>query len=67
MISYDTQLMNLARKFSEIATSFRNDLAHKKFDDAENCQLQLEDSIRSLELAFDQRKLVIKEFKIKNV
>ena len=64
MLGYDTQLVDLARKFGEMATSFRTDLTHSKFDDARNKQLLLDDSIGSLELAFDQRKSVIDGVKV---
>jgi DNA-binding ferritin-like protein len=67
MVKYDTQLVDLSRKISEIAKSFRSNLTQNKFDDAHDSQLQLDDSIRSLELAFDQRKLAIKGIKIKDV
>ena len=67
MVDYDTQLVDLSKKLSEMTASFRSNLTQNKFDDARNSQLELDDSIRSLELAFDQRKLVIKGIKIKDV
>ena len=64
MVDCDTQLVDLSRKLSEIATAFRSNLTQNKLDDARISQLGLDDSIRNLELAFDQRKLVIKGVKI---
>ncbi len=64
MLSYDTQLMDLARKVSELTTSLRTSLAENKPDDARNAELQLDGAIGSLELAFDQRKSVIEGVKV---
>src|SRR5208337_1120946 len=64
MLAYDTQLVDLARKFSEMTTLFRNNLTQNKFDDARNSQLQLDGGIGGLELAFDQRKSVIDGVKV---
>jgi hypothetical protein len=64
MLAYDTQLVDSARKFSEMVTSFRSNLTQNKFDDARNSQLQLDGAIGSLELAFDQRKSVIEGVKV---
>ena len=64
MLGYDSQLMDLARKASEMTTSLRNNLTQNKFDDAHNDQLQLDGSIGSLELAFDQRKSIIEGVKV---
>ena len=64
MLAYDTQLVDLARKFSEMTALFRNSLMQNKFDDTRNSQLQLDSSIGSLELAFDQRKSVIEGVKV---
>ncbi len=64
MLGYDTQLMDLARKVSELTTSLRTSLAENKSDDARNAELQLDGAIGSLELAFDQRKSVIEGVKV---
>jgi len=64
MLAYDTQLVDLAKKFSELTTSFRSNLTQNKFDDARACQQQLDDSLGSLELAFDQRKSVVEGVKV---
>ena len=64
MLSYDSQLMDSARKVSDLTTSLRSNLTQSKFDDARNAQLQIDDSIGSLELAFDQRKSVIEGVKV---
>ncbi len=64
MLAYDTQLVDLARKFSDMTTLFRNNLTQNKFDDARNAQLQLDSGIGGLELTFDQRKSVIEGVKV---
>jgi hypothetical protein len=64
MLAYDTQLVDSARKFSQMATLFRSNLTQNKFDDARNSQLQLDSAIAGLELAFDQRNTVIEGVKV---
>ena len=64
MLAYDTQLVDLARKFSELTKSFRSNLTQNKFDDARTSQQQLDGSLGSLELAFDQRKSVVEGVKV---
>lgn len=64
MLTYDTQLVDLTRKFSEMATSFRSNLTQNKFDDARTSQQQLDGSVGGLELAFDQRKSVVEGVKV---
>jgi len=64
MLGYDTQLMDLAKKLSEMTTSFRSNLTQNKLEDARNAQLQLDGSLGSLELAFDQRKSIIEGVKV---
>jgi len=64
MLGCDTQLMDLAKKLSEMTTSFRSNLTQNKLEDARNAQLQLDGSLGSLELAFDQRKSIIEGVKV---
>lgn len=64
MLGYDTQLMDLVRKLSEMTASLRTNLTQNKMDDARNAQLQLDGAISSLELAFDQRKSIIEGVKV---
>jgi hypothetical protein len=64
MLGYDSQLMDLVKKMSEMTTLLRNNLTQSKFDDARNVQLQVDSSINSLELAFDQRKSIIEGVKV---
>jgi hypothetical protein len=64
MLGYDSQLMDLARKNSDMTTALRGDLTQNKLDGARNAELQLDGSISSLELAFDQRKSVIEGIKV---
>lgn len=64
MLSYDTQLMDLARKFSTSAASFKNDLSQNKLDTARTAQQDLNNSLSGLESAFDMRKSVIEGVKV---
>jgi hypothetical protein len=64
MVGFDTQLMDLARKFAEMTTSLRAELTQNKLENAQNMQLQLDGSISSLELTFDQRKSIIEGVKV---
>jgi hypothetical protein len=64
MLGYDTQLMDLARKLSEMITSFRDDLTQNRLENGRNAELQLDGSLSSLELAFDQRKSIIEGVKV---
>jgi len=64
MLGFDTQLMDLARKFAEMTTSLRAELTQNKLENAQNMQLQLDGSISSLELTFDQRKSIIEGVKV---
>jgi DNA repair ATPase RecN len=64
MLAYDTQLMDLVRKFSDTVTSFRNDLSQSKLENARSSQQELESAIANLEMVFDQRKSVIEGVKV---
>jgi hypothetical protein len=64
MLSYDTELMNSARKLSEATASLRSSLTQNKLDGARSAQLQLDSAIDSLELAFDQRKSIVEGVKV---
>lgn len=64
MVSYDTQLMDLARKFSTTTSSFKSDLNQNKLDSARTMQQNLDSSLSSLESAFDGRKSVIEGVKV---
>ncbi len=64
MLAYDTQLMDSVRKIGELTTTFKADLTQGKLENARTEQQQLDDTISSLELAFDQRKVVIEGVKV---
>jgi hypothetical protein len=64
MIAYDTQLMDLVRKFSEGTMSFRNDLSQNKLENARSSRQELESTLANLEMVFDQRKSVIEGVKV---
>jgi hypothetical protein len=64
MLSYDTQLMDLARKLSTIAESFKSDLSQNRLQNARTMQQDLDGSLSGLGSAFDQRKSVIEGVKV---
>lgn len=64
MLSYDTQLMDSARKFSAIASSFKDDLSQDKLEGARTAQQGLRSSLDALESAFDMRKSAIEGVKV---
>ncbi len=59
MLDYDTQLMDVARKFSENAATFRSELDQDKLDNARNTQQALKSEIANMEAVFDKRKETI--------
>ena len=64
MLSYDTQLMDLARKLSTIAASFKSDLNQNRLENARSLQQDLDGALSDLDSAFDQRKSVIEGVKV---
>lgn len=64
MLAYDTQLMDAARRVSDTATSFRNDLSQGKMENARANQVQLDAALADLEMAFDGRKAIIEGVKV---
>lgn len=64
MLTYDTQLMDLARKIDEAGNSFKADLTQAKIETARTNQATLDSLISNLESAFDQRKTVIEGVKV---
>ena len=64
MLTFDTQLMDLARKIGDAATSFKTDLTQGKLENARTNQQALDDSISNLESTFDQRQGVIEGVKV---
>jgi hypothetical protein len=64
MLAYDTQLVDLVRKFSDAVTSFRSDLSQSKLENTRNSQQELEGALANLEVVFDQRKSVIEGVKV---
>jgi hypothetical protein len=64
MVAYDTQLMDSVRKIAELTATFKADLNQGKLENTRTGQQQLDDSISSLELAFDQRKAIIEGVKV---
>lgn len=59
MLTYDSQMMDMTKKFGQSASSFETSLSQNKFEDARSVEQGLEDSINELENAFDNRKSII--------
>ena len=59
MLTYDSQMMDLARKFADSTSNFRISLSQSKLEDARIAEQSLEDSIGQLEIAFDKRKSIV--------
>jgi hypothetical protein len=64
MLTYDTQLMELARKVATVAASFKGELEQNKLDNARTMQQDMDGSLAALESAFEQRKSVIEGVKV---
>jgi len=64
MLAYDTQLMDLARKINDSISGFKNDLSQGKLENTRTTQQSLDNSIDTLESAFEQRKAVIEGVKV---
>jgi hypothetical protein len=64
MLAYDTQLMDSVRKIGDLTANFKADLNQGKLENARTEQQQLDDSISSVESAFDQRSVVIEGVKV---
>ena len=61
MLAYDSQIMDIARKCAQSASTFETNLSHNEFEDARNVEQNLENSISQLEVAFDGRKTMIED------
>lgn len=59
MLAYDTQLMDVARKFAKEVAGLRSDLDQDRLENARNSQQGLDRSLANLEKVFDQRKGII--------
>ena len=59
MLTYDTQMMDMARKFAESTSTLETHLSQNKFDDVRDVEKSLVNSINQLEAAFDNRKAMI--------
>jgi DNA repair ATPase RecN len=64
MLAYDTQLMDLARKFSDATSSFRDSVSEGNLESARSTEKTLESSVRGLEEAFDHRRAVIEGVRV---
>jgi DNA repair ATPase RecN len=64
MLTFDAQLVEQARKFSDDVTAFRNDLSQGKLENARTTEQALETAVAGLEMVFDQRKSVIEGVKV---
>lgn len=59
MVTYDTQMMDMARKLADSISAFKTQLSQGKFEDTRNLETGLENSILQLEAVFDNRKSAI--------
>jgi DNA repair ATPase RecN len=59
MLAYDSQIMDLARKFQDSTSNFKTSLIQKKLEDSRSQEQNLEESITQLESAFDKRRSII--------
>ncbi len=64
MLAFDTQLMDLVRKFVDEAAALKEEVDQGKVENARNLEQQLEKLLGSLETAFDQRRSVIEGVKV---
>jgi len=59
MLTYDTQMLNMARKVADSISSFNSQLSQGKLEGTRSMESDLESSILQLETTFDKRKSVI--------
>lgn len=59
MVTYDAQMMDMARKLADSISAFKTQLSQGKFEDTRNLETGLENSILQLEAVFDNRKSAI--------
>ncbi len=59
MVTYDTQMMDMARKLADSISAFKTQLSQGKFEGTRNFETGLENSILQMEAVFDKRKSVI--------
>ena len=64
MLTYDSQIMDIARKCAQSASTFETNLSQNEFEDARNVEQNLENSINQLEVAFDGRKTIIEDVEV---
>ena len=64
MLTYDTQMMDTAKRLAESISTFETDLSQNKFENVRNVEQSLDDSISQLEVAFDNRKTIIEDVEV---
>ena len=64
MLTYDTQMMDTAKKLAKLISTFETDLSQNKFENVRNVEQSLDDSISQLEVAFDNRKTIIEDVEV---
>lgn len=64
MLAYDSQLMDLVRKFAQDTSQFKSAAAGGSLENARMSQQSLDSELSNLEQAFDQRKAVIESVKV---
>lgn len=64
MLAYDSQLMDLVRKFAQDTSQVKSAAAGGSLENARMSQQSLDSELSNLEQAFDQRKAVIESVKV---
>jgi DNA repair ATPase RecN len=59
MLTYDTQMMDTARKLADLVSDLKTQLSQNKLENIMNMEHDLENSISQLETMFDRRKSII--------
>jgi len=59
MLTYDSQMMDMARKLLDSTSNFKANLTQNKLEEARSTEQSLEDSINQFESVFDKRKSII--------
>ena len=59
MLTYDTQIMDTARKLADLVSDLKTQLSQNKLESVMNMEHDLENSISQLETMFDRRKSII--------
>lgn len=59
MLTYDTQMVDAARKLADLVSGLKNQLSQNKLENTRDTEHDMENSISQLEAMFDKRKSII--------